>query len=386
MTAPLERARAVAAVAAAHAVAVDAEARFPFEAVAALKDARLLGAMVPAQFGGDGAPLSEIASICHLLGRHCAATAMVFAMHQIQAACVISHGHGVDWHRQLLQRLAAEQLLLASATTEAGIGGDLGRSTCAIERAGDRFTLDKHGTVISYGAQADGILVTARRSPEAAATDQVLAVVLRAESALDQTAGWDALGMRGTCSNGYRLRADGHADQILPDAYADIGPRTMVPVSHLTWSSLWLGIAADAAARARAALRARMRAAAAGGVSPDALRLADAAAALQQMKALVADGVRRYEVARAEPEQLGRLSLMVALNTLKTSTAELAVKVVQDALLVCGIAGYRNDSEFSVGRHLRDAYSAMLMISNDRIRASTAGLMPAVRLDTDLMD
>ena len=70
-----------------------------------------------------------------------------------------------------------------------------------------------------------------------------------------KTGGWDALGMRGTCSNSYVLRAAGHADQVIPEPYADISPRTMVPVAHLTWSSLWLGIATDAVSRARAFVR-----------------------------------------------------------------------------------------------------------------------------------
>ena len=42
---------------------------------------------------------------------------------------------------------------------------------------------------------------------------------------------------------------------------------------------------------------------------------------------------------------------------------------------ICGIAGYRNDTPFSVGRHLRDALSAALMIGNDRIHATNASLL-----------
>jgi len=52
---------------------------------------------------------------------------------------------------------------------------------------------------------------------------------------------------------------------------------------------------------------------------------------------------------------------------------------VQQALLVCGMAGYRNDTEYSVGRHLRDILSAQLMISNDRIAATTGTLLLAQR-------
>ena len=36
-----------------------------------------------------------------------------------------------------------------------------------------------------------------------------------------------------------------------------------------------------------------------------------------------------------------------------------------------GTTGYRNDSPYSVTRHLRDAHSAALMIGNDRIHVGT---------------
>jgi acyl-CoA dehydrogenase len=52
--------------------------------------------------------------------------------------------------------------------------------------------------------------------------------------------------------------------------------------------------------------------------------------------------------------------------------------------MVTGIAGYRNDGPFSVGRHLRDVLSAPLMVANDRILANTAGLVVASRFDSDL--
>jgi acyl-CoA dehydrogenase len=50
------------------------------------------------------------------------------------------------------------------------------------------------------------------------------------------------------------------------------------------------------------------------------------------------------------------------------------------AMRTCGLAGYRNDGEFSMGRYLRDALSAPIMINNDRILADAApaSLMGAV--------
>ncbi len=388
MNAFLESARRIATeVAAPNAAAVDAESRFPAEAMDALKQAHLLGALVPAELGGPALDFATVFSICHLLGRHCASTAMIFAMHQIQAACIVLHGREVEWQRNFLRRIAGEQLLLASATTEAGIGGDLSRSACAVIRDGDRFGIEKRGTVISYGDQADAVLITARSGPDAQPTDQVIVVAPKEQCALEKTGGWDALGMRGTCSNSYLLRAAGHVDQVIPEPYADVSPRTMVPVAHLTWSSLWLGIATDAVARARAFVR-RQKQPAGEGMPPgmNAMRLAAAVSQLQSMKANIVAAARLYENALKSPEGVTALSFSIAMNNVKTSTAYRAVEVINQAMLICGIAGYKNDTPFSLGRHLRDAHSAALMVNNDRIDANTASLLRVHKLDGDLFD
>src|SRR5947207_10749241 len=100
----------VAAMAAANADAVDREARFPHEALAAARSQRLLGIMVPHDLGGEGASLSDVVDVCYMLGRACASTAMIYAMHQTKVSLVIRHGRESPWHQRLLRRLCAEQL------------------------------------------------------------------------------------------------------------------------------------------------------------------------------------------------------------------------------------------------------------------------------------
>ena len=60
--------------------------------------------------------------------------------------------------------------------------------------------------------------------------------------------------------------------------------------------------------------------------------------------------------------------------------SELAVASVLHAMRACGLSGYRNDTDVSIGRHLRDVLSAPIMINNDRVLASmgSATLMSAV--------
>lgn len=371
------------AVAGRHADNVDREARFPAEAFAALKEARLLGLMVPRDFGGGGGGLADAAAVAHALARQCPSTGLIYAMHQIQVACLVRHGQGSDWHRGFLERLAGEQLLLASATTEAGIGGDVRSSACAVASAGDdatgaAFRLEKQATVISYGTEADAILVTARRTADSPPSDQVIVPVLRGQTRLEEIGGWDTLGMRGTRSIGFRLVAEAERAQILPLPYADISARTMLPVTHILWSSVWLGIATDAVARAAAFIRAEARKRP-GTPPPGARRLAEATAGLQTMRGMVRGALARFEEAADDPDRLTAPGFTVAMNTLKTEAAEMVVRIVGQAMLAGGLAVYRNDSPYSLCRHLRDAHSAPLMINNDRILGNTANLLLAHR-------
>ncbi|QCN98527.1 acyl-CoA dehydrogenase (plasmid) [Azospirillum argentinense] len=368
-----------AAIAGRHADSVDREARFPAEAFAALREARLLGLMVPRAFGGGGGGLADAAAVAHALAQTCPSTGLIYAMHQIQVACLVRHGQGSDWHRGFLERLAGEQLLLASATTEAGIGGDVRSSACAVEdETGSAFRLEKQATVISYGAEADAILVTARRTADSPPSDQVIVPVLRGQTQLEEIGGWDTLGMRGTRSVGYRLVAEAERAQILPLPYADISARTMLPVTHILWSSVWLGIATDAVARAAAFIRAEARKRP-GTPPPGARRLAEATAGLQAMRGMVRGALARFEEAADDPDRLTALGFAVAMNTLKTEAADMVVRIVGQAMLAGGLAAYRNDSPYSLCRHLRDAHSAPLMINNDRILGNTANLLLAHR-------
>jgi acyl-CoA dehydrogenase len=369
-----ERTRLAVAAAAEHAEAVDREGRFPEEALQTLRAERLLGVLVPTELGGEGASLAEVAAICTALGGACASAGMVFAMHQISMANLIDCGGDGAWRRELLRRAIAEQMLFASATTEAGVGGDLRQSICAVEAEGDRFTLAKTAPVISYGEQADAIFATARRDPDAPSSDQVLAVLLADQYELERIATWDALGMRGTCSHGYRLKGEAPLAQVLPEPFADIAAESMVATSHLLWSSVWAGVAGDAIARAQTCVAAEARKQP-GSLPPGAARLAEAFTRFRTIEASIREGLARWEESRANPDASPTLSLALALNTLKIAVSTTALQVVDDAMMICGLQGYKNGGPYSLGRHLRDIHSARLMIGNDRILAAAGQML-----------
>ncbi len=351
---------------------VDRAARFPAEAIAALRAEGLLSAVLPADFGGEDASVTDVVNICYRLGQACASTAMIFAMHQASLACLLRHGRHQEWHAALLRRISAEQLLLASSTTEGHGGGDIRNSHAAVTHGPAGITLQRDASVISYAAQADAILTTARRSADAAPSDQVLVVFQRADLTLEPAGSWDTLGMRGTCSQGFTLHARGSAAQILPDPYSKIHARSMVPVSHLAWSGAWAGIAADAVRRARA--RARMASRRANAtLPPGAAHYTQARATLQTLCALLASGAHSWGLASHDPEILDSFEFQSEMSMMKVQASTLALSAVLDAAQACGLAGYRNDGPHSVARHVRDVLSARLMISNDRIMGNLTG-------------
>lgn len=184
--------------------------------------------------------------------------------------------------------------------------------------------------------------MTCRRDPDAASGDQALVLIRRGDGTLEQTTSWGTLGMRGTCSPGFKLCSSGPQEQILPVPFAEISAQTMVPYSH----TLWSGIAADAVARAGAYVRGEARKRP-GTTPPAAMRLAEVTVQLQTMRHNWQSVAQAYDEIAGSPE----------------------------GAQVVGILGYKNDTPFSLGRHYRDALSASLMVSNERIAAQNASML-----------
>jgi acyl-CoA dehydrogenase len=370
------RARAAAQVALENAAAVDAEGRFPAEAFAELRKQRLLGVMVPTALNGEGAGLGALADVCFALGQACSSTALIYAMHQIKMACIVRHTKGNPTLENILRRIATEQLLMASSTTEGQAGGNVRSSEAAVEHHDGRITLERKATVISYAVEADGIVTTARRSADAAGSDQVLVVLLKSDYTLDRLKVWDTLGMRGTHSEGFNLRANASAEQIMPEPYEKIHAQTMVPHAHLLWGSVWSGIAAAAAAKAQTFIRHAMRQSG-GQLPPGAPHFTQALSTLRTLRGVLNSTLRAYEAAWHDDKAMAALEFQSMMTLTKVQASEMALQTVLSSMRACGLSGYRNDTEFSIGRHLRDVLSAPLMINNDRILANlaTASLM-----------
>ncbi len=351
---------------------VDRLARFPSETVDALKAAGFLSALLPKDVGGGGASLLEMMGAVRALAVHCPSSALVLAMHSIEVFSLNRHGTGPAL-QALAGDIVSEQLLLANAYSEVGVGGDVSRSLCALDSEGTPWKLEKQCLAISYGEYADVVMTQARRTGDAAETDQVLIACRRGDFELEPTSGWDTLGLRGTCSNAFHLVASVQPDLVFPVSFATIVNDGAGQVRQLLLSAVWVGIAEAAAAKAHSYVQEAARRSI-GTVPPSAMRLAEIAAEVQEGRSLLVASALRFDSLDAL-SNLESAGLVLALRSLKVSTSSLATRTATAALGICGIAGYKRDTPFSLDRIIRDAHGGLIMVNNDRYLADNAQLL-----------
>lgn len=352
-----------------HARDVDQQARFPTEAFATLRERGFLGlAMRLASEYGD-ASISILGRITQILARGCSSTGLIYAMHQAQVMTLLRFAGRS--HATWIDRIADEQLLLASVTSEISTGGDVTKSSCFVSHENASVSLKKATPAISYGGNADAFLVTARRSETAAAHDQVLVFCPRASVRLTQTSEWDSLGMRGTVSNGYNLAFEGAPDLVLAEPFAEISSRALAPFSHLYWSFAWVGIAEACLSEAIVAARDQ---------NADKERhyydmcLAELRLRVNMMR----------QLAENFADSLASASIDLAAvitshsNSLKVTCSKMLSSIAIASYGLVGFSAYA-DQHSSMARLLRDALSAPVMINNHRImlhQARTARARP----------
>ena len=186
------------------------EDTFVAEDFADLKAAGLVQAGVPAELGGAGADVDELAEMLRTLAHYSGSTALAFSMHTHQVAIPAWR-----WKVQkaapvepLLRRIAAERIILLSSGGSDWIGGS-GRAEKV--DGGYRITARK---VFSSGSPVGDLMMTGAVLESEGEPPTVLHFGVPMTSphvkVLDN---WRALGMRGTGSNDVVI--DGH---VVPEA------------------------------------------------------------------------------------------------------------------------------------------------------------------------
>ncbi|MFJ8593526.1 acyl-CoA dehydrogenase family protein [Streptomyces sp. NPDC093598] len=361
----------VETVAAQHAADCDREARFPHEALEAMRRTGLLGLMVPAEDGGPGGDLADLVAVSNRLSRTCMSVGMIFTMHCQQVAAIVRHGGAL--RATLLPRIVRGELYLASVTTEATTGGHLLSSGTALTADGGTAHLDRFAPVVTGGQYADGFLITAVAPGATSPSQMSLVYAERDQLTITVRGDWNPMGMRATHSAPLHLAGDIPTGHVIGEhgTFRDIAVRTFAPTAHLGWAACWLGAADGALGRTVTLLRADRRRHDLN--SPLLLgRLSRVRQRLDTVHALIDHTVTvlaSAEDATATPVQL-------LINAVKLTASELCPAAADELVELLGMRhGYLRDSPTALERTLRDLRSAPLNYSNDRLHAADGVLV-----------
>ncbi len=347
-----------------HANSVDLEARFPGEAFEALKQAKLVSPCTIVEGQVALPPVAELMKNVRRISAACSNAGMILAMHYNQLSALVRYSKNSPYLEQHLVNLVTDQSLVASSTTERSTGGDTGRSSCSVIDLGNgEVSIKKDASVISYAKNAGTILVTAKVNDKASPTEQVLVVCPESQLTLEPSNHWDSLGMRGTDSRGYHLNARLPKESVMTTPYSQILASEMLPMTHLMWSSVWLGMMDAMARQVRNKLKSSSN-------ETHKVQLYEMLAQRQQVESLADTVLQDYGAFSKKPDFTAQLRA----NTLKTVASDQLVDVAISALKILGLTGYMNSSPTSIARVLRDSLSAPLMVGNDRIRSNSANL------------
>lgn len=347
----LERVDAIARdLVAPRAAAVDARGEFPTEALAALRDAGVLGLISAREVGGAGGGIRDAAFVVERLARECGSTSMVICMH-LAAVAVIEQLAPEAVRREV----AAGRALTTLAFSEAGSRSQFWAPVSTARRDGDAIRLDARKSFATSANHAD--LYVWSSKPVAAEGASTLWLVPRTTPGLRPGAPFDGLGLRGNDSCGIvaedvrvpdsaRLGADGGGFDAM------IG--TVLPWFNVMASASSVGLM-EKATEATAAHATGARFEHVGSTVSD---LPTARAYIARMR-IKTDMMRALWLDTLDAIERGRDDATLRVLEVKAAAGEAATEVTDLAMRVCGGAAFRR--EVGVERVFRDARAALVM-------------------------
>ncbi len=150
--------------------------RVPLEVWRKAGQAGLLGASIPAEYGGSGGDFRHEVVIMEELGR-IGFLDFGVPLHNGIVAPYVTRYCSEEQKARWLPKLASGEMIGAIAMTEPGTGSDLQAIQTRARKEGNRYVLDGQKTFITNGQNANLIIVAAKTDPDAGSRGVSLLVV-----------------------------------------------------------------------------------------------------------------------------------------------------------------------------------------------------------------
>ena len=351
----------------------DQEGRFPTENYEDLKDAGLLGMVIPQQYGGLGLDYASYARVSAELGYWCGATALTFNMH---CSSMLWSGQLADdlpmdeqtrqqhhLRRQTIYAGVIEQgHIFAQPFSEPNSAAAAGKAPFGTEAkptdGGFVINGGKHFASLSGHADYYGLLCTLAGDEQPSATNTIYLAVPKDAKGFTVKGDWDVLGMRGTVSKNLSFE-----DVFVPESAA-LMPQGLYYQAARDWPHMFMTLCPTYMGISRAAfdftcdyLKGDLPGGPpAGSAKTNPLKqyaLAQMRIKLEQAEALFQTAISQ---ARYKPSNDDRLRAYAAQYTVM----EFANEICREAIRVCG--GRSIFKSLRLERLYRDSRCGSLML------------------------
>jgi alkylation response protein AidB-like acyl-CoA dehydrogenase len=337
-----------------HADEVDAEARFPREAIEALGKAGFLGLTIAPEFGGMGQGLRVATAVLDEIGQRCASTGMVYLMHLAGVSC---YNAAPDKTGNYLRAAARGEHLSTLAWSERGSRSHFWAPMSEAARNNGAYVLTADKSWVTSAGHAASYVVSTKSPSASGPLDTMLFVVQGDDPGLSVAGPWSGLGMRGNASSPMRLeQVSVGAERVLtePGKGMDMMLGVVLPWFQLGNAAICVGIS-EAAVQATQGHLSGSRFQHLGSTLAD---LPTLRAALAQMR-IDTDKARAHLVSVLDAVESGAPSAMLLVLESKAVAAETALKVTDVAMRSCGGAAF--SKHLGIERNFRDARAPAVM-------------------------
>jgi alkylation response protein AidB-like acyl-CoA dehydrogenase len=347
----------------------DRTGAFPTVNFQDIKDAGLLGMLVPATHGGFGADFLTYTRAIEQLAIGDASTALAFNMHNIVMGCLSSvdpdalEGRRGQSVRRFLEWAFDEVVrggkMFGTAGSEPEVGPRLSKIRTTYRRVEGGYVLNGVKSFVSMVGHADYCLVAARAPEEVAGVPAISYFVVERDNPGTRVEEvWDTLGMRSTCSNTMHL-----TDCFVPSERLFLleGLALYKITREPQWliagyNGVYLGLATATFEFLTDYLRKRKIAGTAESLAADPLvqhRVGELYVAVEAARAVT------YEAARLVVEAPGSDEANVAIHRAKYMVGELGPWLTSQAIRLCG--GSTISKRMPLERFYRDSRCGGLM-------------------------